>query len=1248
SDHHCNTPLLKKAQVSASSSAKGRDPSEVRLEGVKSWTANSNDAYQHLIIDLGEAVSITSIVTKGNKNYDEYVTEYTISYGTNGFDYTDYKTEEGYIKIFDGNTDGNSEKSNVFEVPIVAQWIKINPIRWFRQISMRIELYGCHYASDVISFNGNSIVRINLFQEPIETEEHSLSFRFKTNNADGILVYSRGTQGDILAIQLHDNKLLLNIDLGSGVMTSASIGSLLDDNIWHDVLISRNKHNLTLSVDRVVVRKIIEGPFKKLNLNQALYFGGVPNMQKGQVVFQNFTGCMENFYLNKTNFFRQLREAESVGEAGEYMVRMNANFGCSESSVVPVTFLTTGSFVRLQGWEGSQKLHISLSFRTFRSAGLLVLHSFRSSGNFKLFLEKGKLIMQIYTKESPEAILDNFEQRFNDGKWHKVLLEIKKNSITLEIDEVTTKISKRIDIQTGEHYYIGGGLLGSPRFVGFVGCMKQISIDGSYRLPANWKKNDMCCDNEILYDACQILDRCTPNPCKHNGICTQPADEFECNCTKTGYTGAVCRTSNYPLSCEAYKSVHSVSQQENIYIDIDGSGPLDPFPVTCEFHADDRVSTILRHDHENPTLVDGYSNPGSYIRTIQYDANLNQIEALLNRSSSCRQRLSYACHNSRLFDISDPQSDVFDPNSWWVSRGNEKMNYWGGGLPGSQKCECGVSGTCIDKKKMCNCDAGYSDWYEDGGDILEKEYLPVRQLRFGDTGNVVDDKQGRYTLGPLICEGDDVLNNVVTFRILDATIDLPTFDMGHNGDIYFEFKTTIENAVIIHSTGPTNDFIKVSIVAGNQIQFEYKSGEIVQTVSVQTSDRLNNNNWHSVTVERNQKEAQVIIDGAIKNSVRETPGPIRPLHLTSNLVIGATTQFTDGFIGCIRSLLLNGELQDLRQYARRGTYGIGEGCVGKCVSNPCLNNGTCIEKYNAYDCDCRWTAFKGPICADEIGVNMRPDSMIRYDFTGNWRSTISEYIRVGFSTTDAKGFLLGLSSNISGEYLTVMVSNSGHLKVVFDFGFERQELIYPTKLFNLAQYHDLIIKRENEGATMLLIVDGNEPKKYHFNIKTSSDAQFNNIQYLYIGKNESMTDGYFGCISRVQFDDFYPLKLLFQQEGPANIKSTGGPITEDFCGVEPITHPPNVVETRPPLHIDQAKLKAAFHEWNKIILGSVLSILFIALVAMTALILKYISLHKGEYLTHEEKGSENVDDPDSAVVNSIRGHQVERKQEWFM
>ena len=111
-----------------------------------------------------------------------------------------------------------------------------------------------------------------------------------------------------------------------------------------------------------------------------------------------------------------------------------------------------------------------------------------------------------------------------------------------------------------------------------------------------------------------------------------------------------------------------------------------------------------------------------------------------------------------------------------------------------------------------------------------------------------------------------------------------------------------------------------------------------------------------------------MIDGALKNEVREPPGPVRALHLTSDFVVGATTDYRDGYVGCVRALLLNGQLQDLRSHATRGLYGVSEGCLGRCESSPCLNNGTCHERYDGYWCDCRWTAFKGPICADGMFV----------------------------------------------------------------------------------------------------------------------------------------------------------------------------------------------------------------------------------------------------------------------------------------
>lgn len=49
--------------------------------------------------------------------------------------------------------------------------------------------------------------------------------------------------------------------------------------------------------------------------------------------------------------------------------------------------------------------------------------------------------------------------------------------------------------------------------------------------------------------------------------------------------------------------------------------------------------------------------------------------------------------------------------------------------------------------------------------------------------------------------------------------------------------------------------------------------------------------------------------------------------------------------------------------------------------------------------------------------------------------------------------------------------------------------------------------------------------------------------------------------------------------------SIAAQLTEDFCGVEPVTHPPIEVETRPPPLIDEDKLRKAYSRIDSVVLG---------------------------------------------------------------
>ncbi len=168
--------------------------------------------------------------------------------------------------------------------------------------------------------------------------------------------------------------------------------------------------------------------------------------------------------------------------------------------------------------------------------------------------------------------------------------------------------------------------------------------------------------------------------------------------------------------------------------------------VYCNMTSKNGVGvTVIGHDSESRTLVSGYEGPGSYQRTITYDISMEQIVAIMKQSKNCEQFIKYECFNSFFTYKSISYG-------WWVSRGNSKMNYWGGAAVDSGKCACGMTNICVGGGN-CNCDKNDQAWREDSGYLTDKNTLPVSELRFGDTGDTQYPwrEKGYHTLGKLRC-----------------------------------------------------------------------------------------------------------------------------------------------------------------------------------------------------------------------------------------------------------------------------------------------------------------------------------------------------------------------------------------------------------------------------------------------------------------------------------------------------------------
>ena len=198
-------------------------------------------------------------------------------------------------------------------------------------------------------------------------------------------------------------------------------------------------------------------------------------------------------------------------------------------------------------------------------------------------------------------------------------------------------------------------------------------------------------------------------------------------------------------SCQELRN-NGFTRNGDYMIDPDGSGVGEaPVLVSCDMTGKNgQAGTIISHDSEAKTLVNGFEDELSYQRVIKYSIAWPQLIALLKLSDHCEQSIRYDCHNSAFWKRNVQQGG-------WESRNGELMTYWGGAAPGSRMCACGMTNSCDVPNTNCSCDANDSVWRFDEGYLSDKETLPVTKVLFGDTGRRVE--EGYHTIGKLICYG---------------------------------------------------------------------------------------------------------------------------------------------------------------------------------------------------------------------------------------------------------------------------------------------------------------------------------------------------------------------------------------------------------------------------------------------------------------------------------------------------------------
>ncbi|CAB1460602.1 unnamed protein product [Pleuronectes platessa] len=1301
--------------------------------GAGGWSPLTSDRSQWLEVDLGERTRITAVATQGRYGSSDWLTSYLLMFSDTGHNWKQYRQEDslGLVRLREAvrgelmvellgftttrplcwapaftfhsaegqraellliafwNSNADSVVQYKLQQPAIARFLRLLPLSW--NLSGRIGTPA-----------GDLRVSSWLSPGPRRTSRDIISLKFKTLKNSGTLLHAEGRQGLSFSLELVRGKLQLLLGPGGASSTEprrlASLGSLLDDQHWHHVVLERGSAHLNLSVDRHTQRVQIPAEFDHWDIEQ-LMLGTVQSLssQKPLVSKKKFSGCLENLLHNGLNLIERAKHNDQ-----QVTLMGNVTFSCSEPVSIAVTFPGPQSFLQLPGPMASSSggVSVGFQFRTWNKAGLLLTFDLPGEGGVAwLHLSEARLRLQI--QKAGRALLElSAGSALNDGQWHSVELHSRGGRVTIAVDKEEGGVAhatSSFPVTAGSHLFFGGCPDEDERqgcrnpFNVFQGCMRLFTLHHQHLDLITVQQKHLGNYSNLHIDMCGIIDRCSPSRCEHGGRCTQSWTIFHCNCSDSGYSGATCHSSVYEQSCEAYK--HNGNTSGHFHIDVDGSGPIRPQLVYCNMTAAD-TWMVIQHNDSDQTRVRASPGVNQLLIHFDYSTGEEQLMAAVGQSEHCEQEVAYHCRKSRL--LNTPEGSPF---SWWLGGpgSGRVQTYWGGAQPGSRQCACGLQGDCVDPQHYCNCDADGLEWAEDSGLLTHKESLPVRSLVLGDLQRPGSEAAYRRTCW-----------NAASFDKETSYLHFPTFHGELSADISFLFKTTASSGVFLENLG-IRDFIRIELSSSTQVLFSFDVGNGPLEVRVEAPAPLNDSRWHRVRAERNVKEATLRLDQLpparqeapadghfhlqlnsqlfiaphselLQVQIQEVCPPLQVLLLKNETEISrftvlkrywpradrcslymkvlsrwfltrGTASRQKGFRGCIRSLQLNGVTLDLEERARI-TPGVRPGCPGHCSSygSLCQNRGRCVERATGFHCDCGLSAFTGVFCHSEVSASFESTTSVSYTFKEPYElmrnssappSSIysdmtlrGENVSLSFRTNQSPALLLYVSSYYR-EHLALLINKHDKLEVRYKLDSSREAEVLRSRVKSLANGQLHTVSIRRLGDSVSVQI--NQNAREDFNL--SSDGEFNAIKSLVLGRVlDSDLDPDVSRLASLGFSGCLSV-LSFNSISPLKAAL-----------LHPDTSP---VSISGPLLRSSCGSSASANPYaaeNKHHLSGVIAVVIFVVVAVLAITGRFLYRRKETYRNQEVKGVQREDSPDFPFSSQTDSQNVcgENRKEYFI
>uniref|UniRef100_UPI003AAF6914 neurexin-2-beta isoform X12 n=1 Tax=Centroberyx gerrardi TaxID=166262 RepID=UPI003AAF6914 len=924
----------------------------------------------------------------------------------------------------------------------------------------------------VATFKGNEFFSYNLSQTPIQSSLDEITLSFRTLQRNGLLLHT-GKSADYVNLSLRNGAVWLVINLGSGAFEALvePASGKFNDNVWHDVRVTRNLRQVTILVDGILTTTgYTQEDYTMLGSDDLFYIGGSRNTADlpGSPVSNNFMGCLKDV-VYKNNEFRL--ELSRLAEQRDPKVSIHGDliFRCENvEALEPVTFDTPSAYLTLPRWNTKKTGAISFDFRTTEPSGLLLFSHGSLQGTqsdrkpradyFAMELLDGFLYL-VMDMGSGSIKMKASNKRLNDGEWCHVDFQREGRKGFISVNSHSSPFSANEGseiLDLDGDMYLGGlpeerqGLMLPPEVwtaslgVGYVGCVRDLFIDGQSR--DMWRLAEVQGTMGVSsFCTRETHIRCTRDTCANGGQCREGWNRHICDCNGTGYLGPNCENEATVLSYDG-----------SMYLKV-------VLPRTLHTEAED-VSLRFMSQRAFGLLMATTSQESADTLRLELDGGRVKLTVNLGKGPE-------------ILLVGQKLND----NEWHtvkvVRRGKnlqlsvDNIQMLAGHMTGAHT-----------RLEFNNIETGI---------MTERRFISVMPSNF------IGHLQALSFNGMLYldqCKNGDIsyceLNarfgmrhivaDPVTFLSQASYLAFSTLQAYASMHLFFQFKTTSPDGLILYNSGDGSDFVVVELVKG-YIHYVFDLGNGPSLMKGNSDKPLNDNQWHNVVVSRDNSNVHILkIDS---RTVTQHANGARNLDLKGELYIGGVGKSMysslprliasrEGYQGCLASVDLNGRLPDLLADALHKVGQVEHGCGGPsttCTEESCHHQGVCLQLWEGFSCDCTMTTYGGPFCSDPGTTYIfgRGGALITYTWAPNERpSTRADRLAVGFSTQQKDAILVRVESTHGlGDYLQLHI-DQGKIGVIFNVGTDDITIDEPAVIVNDGKYHVVRFTRSGGNATL--------------------------------------------------------------------------------------------------------------------------------------------------------------------------------------